>query len=330
MKNDFQAAISAGTRFLVTGGAGFIGSNLCEALLRAGMRVTCMDNLSTGFIENVNMFMDHPNYTFSRGDIQSIADCEKAADGIEFVLHQAALGSVPRSVKEPLRYERNNIMGTLNMLEAAKRRGVKRFVYASSSSVYGDDETLPKKEGKEGKILSPYALTKKGNEEYASLYTRLYGLETVGLRYFNVFGRRQSPDGEYAAVLPRFIGSLLRGEAPVIFGDGLQSRDFTYIENVVSANLLSCAAPPESTGMAYNIACGERVTLLDAYEIIQSALGIRIVPVFAPCRAGDIRHSHADIQMARACLGYDPAWGFAAGIREAIPWYRKSMGGKDA
>lgn len=317
--------IAAGTRFLVTGGAGFIGSNLCGALLDLGMRVRCLDNLSTGFPKNTEEYSDHPNYMFQFGDIQSMDDCEKAVEGIDIVLHQAAWGSVPRSIQQPLLYQKNNIMGTLNMLEAARKHGVKKFVYASSSAIYGDDATLPKKEDKVGKPLSPYALTKQANEEYARLYTKLYGLPTIGLRYFNVFGRKQSPDGPYAAVIPRFIRHLLRGEAPVIFGDGTQSRDFTYIDNVIQANLRACTAPPASFGTAYNIACGGRVTLLEVYEAIQNALDVHIAPIFQPQREGDIPHSQADIQKAQEELRYNPEWDFASGIQEAIAWYKENM-----
>ena len=318
-------SLSPGTRFLVTGGAGFIGSNLCEALLRLGMRVHCLDNISTGFQKNVDAFANHPFYTFQYGDIQTMEDCEKAVCGADFVLHQAAWGSVPRSIEEPLFYQRNNIMGTLNMLEAARRQGVKRFVYASSSTVYGDSEILPKKEGTEGKPLSPYGLTKRANEEYAVLYTNLYGLPTIGLRYFNVFGRRQSTNGQYATVIPKFITYLLRGEAPAIFGDGTQSRDFTYIDNVVQANIAACLAPPESAGAAYNIGYGERVTVLEVYETIQKVLGVSIPPEFKPKRRGDIPHSHADIGKARECLAYNPKWNFASGIRETIGWYKENI-----
>ena len=223
--------------FLVTGGAGFIGSNLCEAILDMGHRVRCLDDLSTGKWKNVEQFLKHPNYEFIQGDIKDLDTCMTACEGVDYVLNQAAWGSVPRSIEMPLFYCANNITGTLNMLEAARQKGVKRFVYASSSSVYGDEPKLPKTEGVEGSLLSPYALTKRCDEEWAMQYTRHYGLETVGLRYFNVFGRRQSPDGAYAAVIPKFIKLLLNGQRPTINGDGLQSRDFTYIENVIEANL---------------------------------------------------------------------------------------------
>ncbi|MBR7034283.1 MAG: NAD-dependent epimerase/dehydratase family protein, partial [Bacteroidales bacterium] len=229
--------------FLVTGGAGFIGSNLCEALLNLGYRVRCLDDLSTGKQENVDLFIDNPNYTFIQGDIKDFDTCMSACKDVDYVLHQAAWGSVPRSIEMPLFYCANNIQGTLNMLEAARQNNVKKFVYASSSSVYGDEEHLPKTEGVEGNLLSPYALTKRCEEEWAKQYTKHYGLETIGLRYFNVFGRRQDPNGAYAAVIPKFIKQLLNNERPTINGDGKQSRDFTYIENVVEANLKACIAP---------------------------------------------------------------------------------------
>ena len=238
------------TLFLVTGGAGFIGSNLCEAILNLGHRVRCLDDLSTGKQANVDLFLDHPNYEFIKGDIKDLDVCMRACEGVDYVLNQAAWGSVPRSVEMPLFYCMNNIQGTLNMLEAARQNGVKRFVYASSSSVYGDEPVLPKREGREGNLLSPYALTKRCDEEWAKQYTMHYGLETVGLRYFNVFGRRQDPNGAYAAVIPKFLKQLLNGETPTIHGDGMQSRDFTYIENVIEANLKACLAPAEAAGEA--------------------------------------------------------------------------------
>ena len=234
--------------FLVTGGAGFIGSNLCEALLGMGCQVRCLDNLSTGRRENVDLFINDPGYTFLEGDITDLDTCMEACRGVDFVLHQAAWGSVPRSIEMPLYYEEVNIRGTLNMMEAARQNHVRKFVYASSSSVYGDHPTLPKREGQEGSLLSPYALTKRVDEEYGKLYYKLYGLDTYGMRYFNVFGRRQDPDGAYAAVIPKFLKMLMDGEAPTIHGDGRQSRDFTYIDNVVEANLRACKAPHEAGG----------------------------------------------------------------------------------
>ena len=315
----------AGTSFLVTGGAGFIGSNLCEALLKAGCRVRCLDDLSTGKQANVDLFLGQPGYEFIRGDIRDLETCLSACKGMEYVLHQAAWGSVPRSIEMPLFYCANNIQGTLNMMEAARQNGVKRFVYASSSSVYGDEPNLPKTEGREGNLLSPYALTKRCDEEWAAQYTRHYGLFTVGLRYFNVFGRRQDPDGPYAAVIPKFIKSLLKGERPVIHGDGRQSRDFTYVENVIEANLKAFLAPDEAAGQVFNIAYGEREYLIDIYHTLTRVLQVETEPVFGPERPGDIRHSNADISKARLLLGYAPDYDFAKGLAEALQWYKDNL-----
>lgn len=311
--------------FLVTGGAGFIGSNLCEAILGMGYKVRCLDDLSTGKQENVDMFMPHPNYEFMKGDIKDFDTCMKACEGVDFVLNQAAWGSVPRSLEMPQFYCANNIMGTLNMLEAARQNGVKKFVYASSSSVYGDEPNLPKREGREGNLLSPYAVSKQSNEEWAKQYTRHYGLDTYGMRYFNVFGRRQDPFGAYAAVIPKFLKQLIGGEVPTINGDGKQSRDFTYIENVIEANLKACAASSEAAGQAYNIAYGGREYLLDIYYGLTEALGLDVEPNFGPDRAGDIKHSNADISKARENLGYDPQWSFERGIKAAIEWYKENL-----
>lgn len=314
-----------GSLFLVTGCAGFIGSNLCEAILDMGYRVRGLDDLSTGLQKNVDMFLEHPNYEFIKGDIKDLDTCMKACEGVDYVLNQAAWGSVPRSIEMPLFYCANNIMGTLNMMEAARQNGVKKFVYASSSSVYGDEPVLPKREGREGNLLSPYALTKMCDEEWGKQYTRHYGLDTYGLRYFNVFGRRQNPDGAYAAVIPKFLKQLLNGEVPTINGDGRQSRDFTYIENVIEANLKACLAPHEAAGQAYNIAYGGREYLIDIYYGLTKALGLEVEPNFGPDRAGDIKHSNADISKAKELLGYDPQWSFARGIEAAIAWYKENL-----
>lgn len=314
-----------GSVFLVSGGAGFIGSNLCEALLKMGYTVRCLDDLSTGKQENVDLFLDNPNYTFIKGDIKDLDTCMRACQGADYVLNQAAWGSVPRSIEMPLFYSANNIEGTLNMLEAARQCGVKKFVYASSSSVYGDEPVLPKREGKEGNLLSPYALTKRCCEEWAKQYTMHYGLDTYGLRYFNVFGRRQDPNGAYAAVIPKFIKLLMNNEQPTINGDGMQSRDFTYIENVIEANLKACLAPHEAAGQAYNIAFGGREYLIDIYHSLASALGKNIEPKFGPARAGDIKHSNADIGKAQRLLGYHPDYDFDRGLQEAISWYRENL-----
>ena len=311
--------------FLVTGGAGFIGSNLCEAILNLGYRVRCLDDLSTGKQSNVDLFVDNPRYTFIRGDIKDFETCKAACKGVDYVLNQAAWGSVPRSIEMPLFYCMNNIVGTLNMMEAARQCGVKKFVYASSSSVYGDEPVLPKTEGREGNLLSPYALTKRCDEEWAKQYTMHYGLDTYGLRYFNVFGRRQDPNGAYAAVIPKFIKQLMNDERPTINGDGKQSRDFTYIENVIEANLKACLAPHEAAGEAYNIAYGGREYLIDIYHVLTHALGKNIEPIYGPDRKGDIKHSNADISKAKELLGYDPEWNFEKGIKTAIEWYRENL-----
>lgn len=307
--------------FLVTGGAGFIGSNLCEVLLEKGYTVRCLDNLSTGFQANVDLFLDKPDYSFIKGDIRDYDICLSACEGVDYVLHQAAWGSVPRSIEMPLLYEEINTKGTLNMMEAARQQKVKTFVYASSSSVYGDEPNLPKKEGREGNLLSPYAVTKRSNEEWGRQYATLYGLKTIGLRYFNVFGRRQNPDGAYAAVIPKFIRQMLAGETPTIYGDGYQSRDFTYVDNVIQANLKACLATREAAGKSYNIAYGGQEYLIDVYWIIADALGVTIEPEYAPERRGDIKHSNADISKAVKYLQYVPDWDFRKGIAAAIDWY---------
>ena len=311
--------------FLVTGGAGFIGSNICEALTDMGYQVRCLDDLSTGSQAHVDMLSDRPNYTFIKGDIKDLDTCMEACKGVTYVMNQAAWGSVPRSIEMPLFYEENNIRGTLNMMEAARQNGVKKFVYASSSSVYGDHPALPKKEGVEGELLSPYALTKRTNEKYAKLYKKLYGLDTYGLRYFNVFGRRQNPDGMYAAVVPKFIKMLLNGETPTINGDGKQSRDFTYIDNVIEANLKACLASSEAGGEAFNIGFGGREFLIDIYYDLCEALDKKVEPNFGPDRLGDVRDSNADISKARKLLGYDPEYDFKTGINLAIDWYKTNL-----
>ena len=264
-------------------------------------------------------------FTFIKGDIRELNTCLEATKGVDYVLNQAAWGSVPRSIEMPLLYEEINIRGTLNMMEASRQNGVKKFVYASSSSVYGDHPQLPKKEGVEGKVLSPYALTKKVDEEYGRLYKELYGLDTYGLRYFNVFGRRQDPDGAYAAVIPKFIRMLLNGETPTINGDGRQSRDFTYIDNVIEANLKACLASSKVGGNAFNIGAGAREYLIDVYYDLCKALGKEVEPKFGPPRLGDVRDSNADISKARELLGYDPEYDFARGISLAIDWYKENL-----
>ncbi|HIZ71368.1 MAG TPA: SDR family oxidoreductase [Candidatus Atopostipes pullistercoris] len=313
--------------FLVTGGAGFIGSNLVEALLKKGYVVRVLDNLSQGKQENIDIFSKNKKYMCIHGDIRDFETCLTVTEDVDYVLHQAAWGSVPRSIEQPLLYEEINIRGTLNMMEASSRNKVKKFVYASSSSVYGDEPALPKVEGKEGDVLSPYGLTKKTNEEYGKLYHKLYGLDTYGLRYFNVFGRRQDFNGAYAAVIPKFIKQLLRNESPTIYGDGQQSRDFTYIENVIEANLKACKASSDVAGEVFNIAYGRRESLENVYASLSRALKKDIKPVYAKERVGDIRHSHADINKAKEMLGYSPDWTFDRGIETAIEWYKENIEG---
>jgi len=320
-----QVTFKPNTRFLVTGAAGFIGSNLVETLLNAGYNVRALDDFSTGKHENVDMFKGHDRFTFIEGDIRDFDTCLSACDQVDYVLHQAAWGSVPRSIQMPQLYLDINARGTLNMMEAAKQKSVKKFVYASSSSVYGDAPKLPKTEGDEGHVLSPYALTKSICEEYGRLYHSLYGLETIGLRYFNVFGRRQDPDGAYAAVIPKFIKQLLNNESPTINGDGKQSRDFTYIENVIEANLKACTASSEASGQAYNIAYGGREYLIDIYHTLCNALEKDVQPIFGPDRPCDIRHSNADISRAKKYLDYHPSFDFASGIILAIDWYKAHL-----
>lgn len=313
------------SKFLVTGGAGFIGSNLTETILDMGYKVRVLDDFSTGKRENLKPFYSNGNFEFIEGSIADLETCMKACEGIDYVLHQAAWGSVPRSIKMPLKYEEINIKGAHNMMEAAKENNIKKFVYASSSSVYGDHPVLPKVEGQEGKVLSPYALTKKVDEEYGRLYFNLYGLETIGMRYFNVFGKRQDPFGAYAAVIPKFVKSLLDNEAPTINGDGLTSRDFTYIENVIEFNLKACLATKEASGEAFNVAFGGRVTLNELYDTLANALESNLKPNYTETREGDIKHSNADITKAKTLVGYNPKYSFERGIKETIEWYKNNI-----
>lgn len=306
--------------FLVTGGAGFIGSHLAEALVKRGERVRVLDNFMTGKGENMAPFLDR--IEFIEGDIRDEATCRRAMAGVEFVLHQAALPSVPRSVEDPLLADAINVRGTLNLLVAARDAGVRSFVFASSSSVYGDDPELPKREGREGRLLSPYAATKLAGENYAQLFHRLYGLRTISLRYFNVFGPRQDPQSQYAAVIPLFITKVLRGEQPTIFGDGEQSRDFTYVENIVEANLLA-AWSDRGGGEVLNIACGERMTVNGLLEAVNAVLGRTVEAVHVDPRPGDIRHSTADIAKARRVLGFEPRVPFLDGLRATVAWYQE-------
>lgn len=317
------------TKFLVTGAAGFIGSNIVESLLDMGYKVRAFDNFSTGNKENIINFLKHTNFEFIEGDITNFYSCEKVVEGIDYVLHKAALGSVVLSMERPTDYEDNNIKGTSNMMEAARCAGVKRFIYASSSAVYGDADVLPAQEGKEGRILSPYALTKKVNEEYGKFYTEVYGLECIGLRYFNVFGKKQDLGSQYAAVIPKFTKMLLAGEKVTICGDGEQSRDFTYIENIVEANLKACVAPKETCGRAYNIAVGEALTVNRLYNLMCKELNVYVSAEYVNERPGDIKHSIADISKAVNFLGYSPLYKFKEGIKFTVDWYKDKLGVKN-
>jgi UDP-N-acetylglucosamine 4-epimerase len=313
------------TRFLVTGAAGFIGSNLVEALLNMGYHVRGLDNFSTGKQENIALFADNQLFEFIEGDICDLETCHKACQGIDYVLHQAALGSIPRSIKYPVMYEEVNIGGTVKMMQAAFDAKVKRFIYASSSSVYGDSPRLPKVEGEEGKVLAPYALTKVVNEEYGRLYFQLYDLETIGFRYFNVFGKRQDPYSTYAAVIPIFVKKLLAEEQPIINGDGNHSRDFTYIDNVIEANLKACLAPQKACGKAYNIAFGENTSLNSLYQKLCQLLQKDIEPIYGLERVGDVKHSLADISQAKIMIGYAPSYDLGSGLERAIDWYKEYL-----
>jgi nucleoside-diphosphate-sugar epimerase len=309
--------------YLVTGGAGFIGSHIVDELLRRGETVRVLDNLATGKRENLEHCLERID--FIEGDIRDLETCRRACAEVDFVLHQAALGSVPRSIADPLTSHDVNVTGTLKMLVAGRDAGVKRFVYAASSSTYGDHPELPKVEDRIGNPLSPYAVTKYADELYARVFGRCYGLETVGLRYFNVFGPRQDPFSQYAAVIPLFVSALMRGEAPTINGDGEQTRDFTYVGNAVEANLLACAAPAEAVGEVFNIACNERTSLNRLYRRLQELLDSDIAPLYGPSRVGDVRDSLADIDKARRLLGYKGEIKFDEGLRRSIEWYRKNL-----
>ncbi|MBL7904418.1 MAG: SDR family oxidoreductase [Bacteroidales bacterium] len=320
--------ILSSSKVLITGGAGFIGSNLAEALLNQGNQIVCLDNFSTGKHENIRPFADHPGFRLIEGDIRNPEDCAKAVEGVEYVLHQAALGSVPRSINDPATTNNVNIGGFVNMLVAARNANVKRFVYAASSSTYGDHPALPKIEENIGKPLSPYAITKYVNELYANVFADLYGMETIGLRYFNVFGKRQDPDGAYAAVIPKFIRSLIDGVPPVINGEGNHSRDFTYVENVVQINQLALLTQnPAALNTVYNVAFGENTSLNELYGLLTEFLSefrpeiANIKPVYGPVRQGDVLHSLASIEKARTLLGYQPAYNLRAGLKQAIQWY---------
>jgi nucleoside-diphosphate-sugar epimerase len=305
--------------YLVTGAAGFIGSNIVEELLRRGEEVVAVDNLSTGRLSNLQPFLDR--VTLVRGDINDFDVVSQALRGVDYVLHEAAIPSVPRSVRDPLSSHEANITGTLKLLLAARDAGIKRVVFASSSSVYGDSPTLPKEESMPPSPLSPYAVNKSAGEEYCKVFTRLYGLPTVALRYFNVFGPRQDPKSQYAAVIPAFIAAVLAGKRPTIYGDGLQTRDFTYVKNVVEANLAACRAE-RADGEVVNIACGERISLLDLMSHVNRILGTNIEPIFAPERPGDVKHSLADVRKAEHLLGFTPQIDFAEGLALTISYMK--------
>jgi len=315
-------------KVLVTGGAGFIGSNLCEALVSKGNKVICLDNFVTGKRENLSAITNNSNFTLIEGDIRVLEDCLKATRGVDYVLHQAALGSVPRSIKDPITSNDVNVGGFLNMLIASRDHHVKRFVYAASSSTYGDSESMPKVEEVIGKPLSPYAVTKYINELYADVFSKTYGLETIGLRYFNVFGRKQDPNGAYAAVIPKFVSQLMAGESPIINGDGNYSRDFTYIDNVIQANLLSLITEDkEAINTVYNVAYGDRNTLNNLMSYLKEFLSVlnpeiqNVAVIHGENRLGDIPHSHASIEKAKKLLKYNPQFSLQEGLKEAVKWY---------
>ncbi len=305
--------------YLVTGGAGFIGSHLAETLVADGHDVRVLDNLSTGKRENMQAFQ--AGITYIEGDIRDMDTVERAVDGVEYVLHQAALASVPRSIEDPLSSNQVNVLGTLNLLEAARKHSIKKFVYASSSSVYGDSDSLPKREDMAPNPKSPYAVGKLTAEWYCRVYSKLHDLPTVSLRYFNVFGPRQDPDSQYSAVIPLFVTALMRGQRPTIFGDGEQSRDFTYIDNVVEANLLS-ARSPERGAMVFNVACGERLSLNALCTRLRSIIGVDLEPDFGPPRAGDVKHSQASIDAIVSAFGYEARVDFDEGLKKTVAWYR--------
>jgi UDP-N-acetylglucosamine 4-epimerase len=319
----FHSVSLADRKFLVTGGAGFIGSHITAYLLQHGARVRVLDNLATGLPSNVALFRDHPNYEFMEGDIRDFDVCTRATHGVEYVSHQAALGSVPRSVKDPVSSNEVNVSGFVNILTAAKDSGVRSFVYASSSSVYGDEPNLPKVEHRTGNLLSPYAVTKMANELYANVFCGLYGIRVAGLRYFNVFGPRQDPNGPYAAVIPLFVSGIINRTPVHINGDGEQTRDFTYVDNAVQANVRAMLAEdPAAFGQAYNVATGNNYSVNFLYRSIAEILGIDHAPVYREPRAGDIRDSLADISKAQHLLGYEPTHQFMDGLRVTVDHFR--------
>lgn len=319
-------------KILITGVAGFIGANLCEYMLKKGYTVVGLDNFVTGYPHNIKDFKKHANFSFIEGDIRNLKTCLKATKNAEYVLHQAALGSVPRSILDPITSNEVNVNGFLNMLEASKQNNIKRFVYAASSSSYGDSKALPKIEKNIGKPLSPYAITKYVNELYADIYSSTYGLQTIGLRYFNVFGRRQDPNGAYAAVIPKFIGQFLKGKSPQINGDGSFSRDFTYIDNVIQMNHLAIKTKNiRAINQVYNTAVGDRITILEITKLIRQGLSkfdpfvAKIDIKFGPGRSGDIPHSQASIEKAKNLLNYNPSHNFEKGLKESLTWYYNNL-----
>ncbi|RZJ65413.1 MAG: SDR family oxidoreductase [Flavobacterium sp.] len=319
-------------KILITGGAGFIGSNLCDHFISKGHHVICLDNFATGHRHNISHLLDNARFELIEGDIRNQDDCQKAVQGVDYVMHQAALGSVPRSINDPITSNDVNVSGFLNMLVAARDAGVKRFIYAASSSTYGDSEALPKVEENIGSPLSPYAITKYVNELYAGIFSKTYGIETIGLRYFNVFGRKQDPNGAYAAVIPKFVMQLMKHESPVINGDGSYSRDFTYIDNVILMNELAMVTTnPIAVNTVYNTAFGQRISLVELTESLKKFLSehdpaIADVPIiFGPNRSGDVPHSQASVEKAKKLLGYDPQFPFDAGLREAVRWYWENL-----
>ena len=321
-----------GSRVLITGGAGFIGSNLCETLLNNQLQVICLDNFSTGKRENIAAFLNHPQFTLIEGDIRNLQDCQNACTGVDYILHEAALGSVPRSIQDPITTNAVNVSGFLNMLVAARDAKVKRFIYAASSSTYGDHEALPKVEAVIGKPLSPYAITKYVNELYADIFHKTYQLDTIGLRYFNVFGKRQDPNGAYAAVIPKFVQQLMKHESPIINGDGSYSRDFTYIDNVVQMNILAMTTTnKDALNTVYNTAYGDRTTLLELTKLLKENLGefdkdiLNVAIKHRENRLGDIPHSLASVDKAKQLLNYSPKYNIADGIKEAVSWYWKYL-----
>lgn len=319
-------------KILITGGAGFIGSNLCEHFLSKDYNVVCLDNFATGHRYNLDAFINNPNFKLIEGDIRNLSDCQQSVEGVDYVLHQAALGSVPRSLNDPITTNDVNVSGFLNMLVASRDAKVKRFVYAASSSTYGDSESLPKVEDVIGKPLSPYAITKYVNELYADIFSKAYGMETIGLRYFNVFGRKQDPNGAYAAVIPKFVMQFMAHESPVINGDGNYSRDFTYIDNVIQMNELAITSVnPKAVNTVYNTAFGDRTTLTDLVGYLKEYLSeydsliANVSVIYGPNRAGDIPHSLASIEKAKQLLGYDPKFSMQNGLKEAVKWYWQNL-----